>query len=69
MSLNKSLFRVYKSLVNVAELQVKYHCPTVNLDQFRIIGEVTDDKIIKNMGNLTNFIRNPEYGYLYTKKK
>jgi len=69
MSLNKSLFRVYKSLVNVAELQVKHHCPKVNLDQFRITGEATDDKIIKNIGDLTNFIKNPQYGYLYSKKK
>jgi len=69
MSLNKSLFRVYKSLVNVAELKVKHYCPKVNLDQFRIIGEATDDKIIKNIGDLSTFIKNPKYGYLYTKKK
>ena len=68
MSLNKNLFRVYKTLVNVAEVQVKTHCPKNNLNHFRIDGEVTDDKIIKNIADLTNFIRNPHYAYLYKKR-
>ena len=67
--LNKNLFKVYKRLVNVAELQVKHYCPKINMDQFMIKGETTDDKIIKSIGDLTKFIRNPQYGYLYCTKK
>ena len=66
---HKQLFSVYNSLRIIAEKNVQQHCPHLNLSNFKLPKDASEEIIVKNMSSLTSFIRDPYYAHIFIAKQ
>ena len=62
---SRQLITVYNSILKVAEKQVQYYSPHLNLNKYNIPSNITEEKLLIKLSDLNNFISHPYYSHLY----
>ena len=66
---SKNLIRAYNCILKVTEIKVKEIIPKLSLKKYVLTDNTSESELIKNMNELTLFVRNPGCAYLYLEKK
>ena len=66
--ISKNLVRAYNSILKVTQIKVQEITPKLNLNKYILKDGVSESELIKNMNELTLFVRNPGYAHLYLNK-
>lgn len=67
--ISKNLIRAYNGILKATEMKVKEITPKLNLKKYVLTDNISESELIKNMNELTLFVRSPGYAHLYLKKK
>ena len=67
--ISKNLIRAYNGILKATEHRVKEISPKLDLKRYILNDNISESELIKNMNELTLFVRSPGYAYLYLKKK
>lgn len=62
---SKQLFNVYNSILKVAEQQVQYYSPHLNLSKYNLASTVTEKELLTNLSDINNFIKQPYYSHIF----
>ena len=67
--ISKNLLRAYTNILKATEIKVQEITPKLNLSKYIVKDNMSESQLIKNMNELTLFVRSPGYAHLYLKKK
>ena len=66
---SRTLLKAYNCILKATELKVKEISPKLNLNKYILCEDTPESTLVKNMNELTLFVRNPGCAYLYLSKK